>query len=162
MGKNITIAVLVVLVVVEGGLLIINRRSTPSLLSQSVQKGALPPAGPNARGAARPILLSRGMNLKSTPLFQYAYQIAPGVLSADAKRALVGFNIASQQQSDGSVVVTLKPKDSENQNQQYTIKPGQTLYYIEQTPVDDKTDSDKDLNYRDDYGIIVDQSGIIQ
>jgi hypothetical protein len=42
------------------------------------------------------------------------------------------------------------------------VKPGNTLYFIEMTPADDNVDSDKDLNYRDDYGIIVDANGIVQ
>jgi hypothetical protein len=42
------------------------------------------------------------------------------------------------------------------------VKPGQILYFIEQTPADDIQDSDTDLNYRDDYGIITDANGIIQ
>lgn len=120
-----------------------------------------PPAGPNFRGRG-PIIMSMGMNLKTSPIFKYAYQIAPGELSNASKKALVGWNINVQNQNDGSTTVTLTPKDSSDQNQQYTIKSGQTLYFIEQTPSDDKSDQDKDLNYRDDYGIIVDSSGIIQ
>ena len=122
----------------------------------------MPPAGPNAKGRGAPIILGKGANLKTSPIFKYAYQIAPGDLSTDTKQALVGWNIKTQNQNDGSILVTLTPKDSEDQNQQYTVKSGETLYFIEQTPIDDKAGQDKDLNYRDDYGIIVDSSGIIQ
>ncbi len=121
------------------------------------------PAGPNARRrGGEQIMLKQGDNLKTSPVFQYAFQIFPGDLSENAKQALTGFNVKAEVQSDGSTLVTLTPKDSENQSQQYSIKPGQVLYYIEQTAADDNTDQDKDLNYRDDYGIVTDQNGIIQ
>lgn len=162
MGKNIVIVILAVIVVLEGIMLMRAKSSVSETSNQSARKVTPPSAGPNAKGRGRPIILSRGMNFKSTPLFQYAYQVAPGALSASAKKALVGFNISSQTQADGSIIVTLTPKDSEDQNQLYNVKPGQTMYFVEQTPVDDKADSDTDLNYRDDYGIIVDQNGIIQ
>lgn len=123
----------------------------------------MPPAGPNARGrGGPPMMMSKGMNLKTSPLFKYAYQIAPGDLSDSTKQALVGWTVSSKNQADGSLLVTLTPKDSSDQYQEYVIKSGQTLYFIEQTPSDDKQDQDQDLNYRDDYGIIVDSSGIIQ
>ncbi len=163
MEKNVVIAILAIAVILEGGLLLKNMHSVQPRSNQSAQRTNLSPARPNAKGkGGAPIIMNKGMNLKSAPLFKFAYQIAPGNLSTSAKQALVGWNITSQNQSDGSIVVTLTPKDSEDQNQQYTIKSGQALYFIEQTPVDDKANQDKDLNYRDDYGIIVDQSGVIQ
>ena len=164
MVKNIIIVILAFIVIVEGAIRISHKFTTQqAIMPQTAQKSNLPPAGPNARGrGAPPILLGKGMNLKTTPLFKYAYQIAPGDLSSNAKQALIGWNITSQSQSDKSTLVTLTPKDSEDQNLQYIIKQGQVLYFIEQTPVDDKVDKDTDLNYRDDYGVITDQSGVIQ
>lgn len=120
-----------------------------------------PPAGPNARGGAQ-LMVTKGSNLKDSPIAKYAFQIAPGTMSQEAQNALVGWTVTSKTQTDGSTVVTLTPKDSTDQSQQYTIKPAQILYFIEQTPVDDKNDQDKDLNYRDDYGVITDAAGIIQ
>ena len=162
MGQNIVIIILAVAVIIEGGMLLKNSKVKPVVPTQTVKQTTLPPAGPNEKGRPKPIILSKGMNLKTTPLFDYAYQIAPGELSDKAKKALIGMNIDTKTQSDGSIVVTISPKDSEEQNQQYTIKTGQVLYFIEQTPADDKADSDKDLNYRDDYGIITDKDGLIQ
>lgn len=166
MNKNIIIAVLILIILGETGYIvtrkfILNQNQMPSVQSVSKSPAPMPPAGPNAKGRG-PIIISKGMNLKTTPLFQFAYQIAPGDLSTQAKQALVGWNIDSKTQSDGSIVVTLTPKDSEDQSQVYTVKSGQTLYFIEQTLSDDKADQDKDLNYRDDYGLIVDQNGIVQ
>lgn len=162
MGKNIAIAILVLALLAEGALIYRYRHEFHSARAQVAKLASMPSAGPNVRGAGRPILLTKGMNLTSSPLSKYAFQIAPGDLSADAKKALTGWNITSENQKDGSTVVTLTPKDSDDIAQQYTVKTGQMLYFIEQTPADDKADSDKDLNYRDDYGLIVDTKGNIQ
>ena len=164
MVKNIVLVVLVIVVIVEGALLLSHTSSAhQTTLAATTHTSSLPPAGPNAKGAGpRPIIMSKGKNLKTSPLFAFAFQVAPGDLSANGKRALIGWTITSQSQSDGSILVTLTPKDSEDQNQQYTVKTGQVLYFIEQTPVDDKADQDTDLNYRDDYGLITNQAGVIQ
>ena len=162
MVKNILLGILGFGVIILGGLLFLEVQKTHALRAQ-LASSKMPPAGPNAKGSGRaPIILSKGTNLKTTPLFQFAFQIAPGALSDASKKALIGWNIDSKTQVDGSIVVTLMPKDSDDQDQQYTIKAGQVLYFIEQTPADDKSDSDKDLNYRDDYGIVTDSSGAIQ
>lgn len=168
MNKNIIIGVLVLIIVLETGYLFVSKKSlntqntaNPNTQNRMNTVRSLPPAGPNAKGNG-PIILSKGMNLKNTPLFRYAYQIAPGTLSSSAEAAMVGWNIVTKTQNDGSVTVTLTPKDSKDQNQQYTVRQGQTLYFIEQTKFDDNPTADQDLNYRDDYGIIVDQNGIIQ
>jgi hypothetical protein len=158
MNKLLYVSIIVVLIgVLAGGYVYFNRTS----IAYPVSANVLPPAGPNAKGRG-PIVMSSGTNLKTSPLFQYAYQIVPSNASVNTKEALIGFAITTQDQNDGSIVVTLTPKDSEGQSQLYTVKSGQTLYFIEQTPADDKADQDKDLNYRDDYGIIVDSNGIIQ
>lgn len=163
MVKNILLGVLGLGIIIFGGLLFWEVQKTHALRAQLAVASKMPPAGPTAKRSGRaPIILSKGTNLKTTPLFQYAFQIAPGDLSDSAKKALVGWTITTEKKSDGSVVVTLTPKDSDDQDQQYTVKSGQVLYFIEQTPADDKSDLDTDLNYRDDYGIVTDASGLIQ
>ena len=168
MGKNIIIVLLLIVCVAEAGYIIeYNKKTISPQMTQYSRLRAnnpsqYPPAGPNARGrAGAPLIISKGVNLKQTPLFKYAYQIAPGTPSARAKKVMTGFSMTSKSASDGSEVITLMPKDATDQSQVYTLKTGQILYYIEQTPVDDKADLDKDLNYRDDYGIITDSSGIV-
>jgi hypothetical protein len=163
MVKNIVIAVLILAVLGEGYFLWKQHTASQEMaMSQSTNTNNVPAAGPNAkrRGGA-PIIMSKGMNLKTSPLFKFAYQIAPS-MSPDAQKALVGWKITTASQSGGSTTISLTPTDSDDQSQQYTVKTGETLYFIEQTPVDDKAGQDKDLNYRDDYGIIVDANGIIQ
>jgi len=159
MVKNIVIAVLVVIVLAEGWFILSKKTSVQAGTMSA--KPTMPPAGPNARGG-RQIILGKGSNLLKSPISKFAFKIAPGELSTESKGALIGWDVKTVSEKDGSENVTLTPKDSDDQNQQYTIKTGQTLYFIEQTPVDDKGDKDLDLNYRDDYGLITDASGIIQ
>ena len=164
--KIVYLVIIVVLLLIVSGEFIYfnNKLSSGNTISPSrFGSDNFPLAGPNARGrGGPPVIMSKGMNLKTSPIFKYAYQIAPGDLSASAKQALTGWSVKSETQSDCSLLVTLTPKDSDDQYQQYLVKTGQTLYFIEQTPSDDKADSDTDLNYRDDYGIIVDSGGVIQ
>ena len=150
MNKNIIVAALISLMIIETGYLVYRHATKPAIASNTPVRGA------------RPIFLSKGSNLTTSALKQYAYQIAPGAMSDSAKQKLTGFTIDAITNTDGSTTVTLTPKDSEDQHQQYTIKPGQLLYFIEQTPVDDKSDSATDSNYRDDYGVITDANGIVQ
>ena len=156
---------LAILLAVATGLFIKERvalLSAKTQLGNLVEKNKFPAAGPEARGAAnRPMMIGKGTDLKTTPLFKFVHELAP-TASSDAKKALVGWNVTTTKQSDGSMLVTLTPKDAEDQSQQYTLKSGQVLYFVEQTMGDDNAGSDKDLNYRDDYGIITDQNGIIQ
>jgi hypothetical protein len=166
MIKNIVIVVLVIAVLGEGYFLWKHHEQAAmqvqTAMTAAPHQNIPPQAGPDSRrkGGA-PIMLSHGDNLKTSPLFKYAFEIAP-TMPDSSKKALTGFTMTTQKQSDGSIVVSITPKDSDDQSQQYTVKSGNTLYFIEQTPVDDKVDQDKDLNYRDDYGIITDSSGVIQ
>jgi len=159
MSKNLIILVLVIIVVAETGYLLMKKGSLRSMIGGDDARISVIP---NRLPTGRLPLPTKGTNLMSSPLAKFAYQIAPDDLSADAKANLVGFSIDKTTQADGSILVKLTPKDSEDQNQQYTVKPGEKLYFIEQTPVDDQADKDKDMNLRDDYGIIVDSKGIIQ
>lgn len=159
MSKNLIILVLVIVVVAETSYVLMKRESLKSMSGGDEVKVSVMP---NKPPGGRLPLPTKGTNLMQSPLGQYAYQIAPGELSAVAKSVMTGFAIDTTTQADGSLLVKLTPKDSDDQNQQYTVKPGEKLYFIEQTPVDDKADKDQDLNLRDDYGVIVNAQGIIQ
>ncbi len=166
MNKNLVIGLLALIVVGESGYLAYRHFNKPPMMISQNQpgpgaNGSPNQAGPNARGG-RQMMLPKGTNFNSSPLKPYAYQIAPGTISDAVKKVLTGFTVDSVANADGSTTVTLTPKNSEDQHQQYTVKQGQTLFFIEQTPVDDNADSDTDMNYRDDYGIITDANGIVQ
>ena len=167
MVKNVVIVLLVILVIAEGYLLYQShtalKMQQQTAMTQITKQKSLPPAGPDSRrkGGA-PIIMSKGMNLKTSPIAKFAYQIAPGNMSTDAQKALVGWKIKTEKAESGALIVTLTPSDSDDQSQQYTVATGNVLYFIEQTPVDDKAGQDKDFNYRDDYGIITNSAGVIQ
>ncbi len=154
--KNLIIIALTVIAVAEGFVLF--ERGSASRARLSAVRTT--PAPKTARPTGVPFL-SKGMKLADSPLYNFAYQIAPGQLSTAAQTALAGWSIVTAKQPDGSLLVTLTPKDSSDQNQQYKVPAGDILYFIEQTPVDDKNDR-TDLNLRDDYGVMVDQNGIVQ
>lgn len=155
MFKNILIVTLIVVASYEG-LLLVDMKSSGSNVKGVSVSNVTPSPTPT-----RMPLLTKGMKFVGTPYEKNAYLIAPGDLSIAAQKALVGWNIKKDTLADGSLRVSLIPKDSDDIAQTYTIKPGYSLYFVEITFSDD-TSSDKDLNLRDDYGIIVDKDGIVQ
>jgi hypothetical protein len=157
MKKNLLIGLLA-LVIVLGGFYFVHKNSRNDEKQEMAPPRA---AGPNAKGG-RQMMVGKGTNLKKSPLFAYAYQVYPEKMSEDTTKAIAGFSVKAETQEDGSAVVTFMPKDDEYQKQVYTVKKGMTLYFIEQTPLDDKNDQDKDLNYRDDYGLITNSDGVVQ
>ncbi len=164
--KNIIIAVLILALVGETSYVIVKifglQPSTQSTTATAIPARSETDQPRPASPSGRLPLLTKGDNLLTSALFQYAYQLAPGDTPAATQKVLTGFTVDKQASADGSVVVKLIPKESDDQYQEYTVLPGQTLYFIEQTPADDQPDTDKDKNLRDDYGIIVDGQGIIQ
>lgn len=156
MYKNIAIGVLLLITIAEGGYILTKKPTNQStVVSVQNQNTASPRPAP-------PQPLSPGMKLSDSQISQFAYKVAPGELDDNAKAALVGWNISSQTQKDGSTVVTLTPKNSDDQKQVYTVKSGDMLYFVEMTKSDDDASSNEDKNLRDDYGIITDANGIIQ
>lgn len=157
--KNVIIMVLVVVVAIESYLLVSKKMTSRQSNVAGVQASATPSAG--GRPIGRSPMVGKGQKLAGSPMAQYTHEIFPE-MAADAKSAMIGFEVTTAVQSDGSTLVTLMPKDSDDQKQEYVVKKGNSLYFVEMTPVDDNADSDKDLNYRDDYGVILDANGIIQ
>ncbi len=157
MKKNIAIALLLLVIIVETGY-IVTKKVVTKAANEMAESKVMPTSAPRPV----PVFLTKGDNLLTSQMAKFVHKIDPNNLSDDAKKATVGFAITSKTQTDGSTVITLTPKDSDDQNQQYTLKIGQVLYFVEMTPADDKKDADKDLNYRDDYGIITDANGVMQ
>lgn len=157
MKRNIAIALLLLIVIVETGYIL-----TKKVITKTAQELAETKAIPTVTPRPALVFLTKGDNLLTSPMAKFVHKIDPNNLSDDAKKATVGFAVTTQTQQNGTTVITLTPKDSDDQNQQYMLKAGQELYFIEMTPADDKKDADKDMNYRDDYGIITDNKGLIQ
>ena len=151
MIKNVVIGVLAAAAIAEMGFIVWKIPGERRVMG--VQTSSRPAGGP-------PPFLTKGMKLAESPTAKFARQIYPGQLSDAAQAALTGWQIDSQPASDGAEIVTLTPTESDDQKQVYTVKTGQTLYFIEMTPADDKGNTD--INLRDDYGVIVDSNGIVQ
>jgi hypothetical protein len=88
-----------------------------------------------------------------------ASKIFPGILSADAKKAIMNFDMKTTTQTNGDTLITLTPKDNDSEVQNYTIKSGESLYFVEKFGGDDTASNDSNL--KDDYGVVVDTSGYI-
>lgn len=91
--------------------------------------------------------------------YQFSYLIFPGALSPNAKKAITGFNLDLKNNSDGSTTVNLVAVNPEYKTQEYTVKPGEKLYFIERTLRDDS--SGEDMFPSDDMAVVVDSNGYI-
>lgn len=160
MVKNIVIGLLALAVVLEGGYILLQK--LPGHQAEELATEGKSHLSPFRPDSAAPQILTKGMDFATSSVAKYAYEVAPASMSAKTKEALIGWTITSKTDTDGSMVVTLTPKNSEDQSQEYTITKGQKLYFVEATPFDDNQGQDVDKNLRDDYGIITDARGIIQ
>jgi len=93
--------------------------------------------------------------------YQYGYKIFPGVLSSSAKEAMAGFAFTTKAMPDGSTQITLTSQNKFYKTQQYVVKPGYSLYFIERMMGDDDSEKDTDARYTDDTAILVDPQGYI-
>jgi hypothetical protein len=93
--------------------------------------------------------------------FQYGYKIFPGTLSSESKQAMAGFAFTTKAMPDGSTQITLTAQNPFYKTQQYTVKPGFTLYFIERNIKDDDAQKDSDAMTLDDAAVLVDSQGYI-
>lgn len=92
-------------------------------------------------------------------LASIAYQIFPGPMSAETVKAIAGFNIKTTPNADATTLISLTSTNPEYKDQQYTVKPGEILYFIEKNPGDDSENKDKFM--ADDTAVLVDANGFI-
>jgi len=157
----IIIAILIVVCLVEGYLIKHERDAKIAIAVNSTLQRQNPAQRPQSGGRA-PGFVTKGMKFQDSPLFSKAYKIFPvtGSLSGDAKKATTGWNIKTINLSDGSTQVNLVPLEAEDVQQEFIVKPGYSLYFIELNLADDATGIDQ--NRMDDMGVLVDQNGIVQ
>lgn len=145
--KKIFLILAPVLLITAGCQTIFNKPAPNSTIN-STSTTINVPANPN---------LSRQKFIDSK-YFQNSYLISDDILSTQAKKALTGFQISKETMPDGSVKISLKATESGYQDQQYILKAGQMLYFIDKNLGDD---SGSEKNQGDDFGIVVDSSGYI-
>lgn len=94
-----------------------------------------------------------------SPDFQYSYLISTDNYDANTKLALTGFDVTKKVLSDGSLQIHLSAKEPGYTSQDYTLKPGQKLYFYERYLQDDQ--NEKETNLKDDKAILVDADGYV-
>lgn len=91
--------------------------------------------------------------------YKYTYLISGDTLSPEATKALTGFNMTKNTLADGTTQITLKALKTGYQDQQYILKTGEQLYFIERMLGDDRSEANEDQSMKDDSAVIVDSSG---
>ena len=100
------------------------------------------------------------IKLLDTKYRNYAYLISGATMDTATQRALAGFQVQKESQSDGSVKITLNALESQYHDQQYIVKPGQKLYFIE-TSFGDDSGTNGVFSLGDDGAVILDANGYI-
>lgn len=117
----------------------------------------VPPANPAVSQENNPPVAAASLKFSDQPYYSYSYLISGDNLSADAQTALAGFTLNKQVLADGNTQIKLTATESTYKDQQYTLKPGEQLYFIEKFLGDDQ--GDKEGNIRDDMAVVVDNQG---
>ena len=72
-----------------------------------------------------------------------------------------GFMMITKTLPDSSTQIVLTAQELGYTSQQYIVKPGDTLYFIERNLQDDNPQEDSDANSHDDTAVLVDSQGYI-
>ena len=145
MKKNLIVVVLMILIVIGTLLSIVgfnNLRSSMDMLSAVTDQ--------------RPLI---GSVFKNFTDYRKAYLIYPGEMTPLAAKALKGWTLKSTVNRDGSTVIDLIPSNNVDRTQHYFVRKGESLYFVEKSPLDDNEDTDGDL--LDDYGVVVGSDGLV-
>lgn len=102
---------------------------------------------------------STKVKFSSTADSANAVKIFPGSLATEALNSLGNYRMTTKTLSNGSTQVTLTPNNQPAMMQQYTVKKGESLYFIEKFSADDASNSD--INSQDDHADVVDAQGYL-
>jgi hypothetical protein len=120
-----------------------------------------PAAMQTAPSQASPSSAMTAQKFSDSEDFKYSYKIFPGALSAQVKQAMAGFAFTTKAMPDGSTQITLTSQNKFYKTQQYAVKSGYSLYFIERMMGDDNEQEDSDRTIRDDTAVLVDPQGNI-
>ncbi len=115
--------------------------------------------GPSPAGTGQQAAAPASNKFADQPYYKNAYLISSDPLSADAKAALSGFKMTKTAQPDGTTRIILEANKPGYQSQQYDLKPGEQLYFVEQNLTDDDPVKDTDNYTQDDHAVVVDAAG---
>jgi len=99
------------------------------------------------------------IKLSDTRYWAYSFLISDDDLDDQTKAALSGFDRKKEILPNGDIKITLKALSPDYQDQNYVLKPGQKLYFIETSMADDP--QFKEYNMGDDVAVKVDADGYI-
>jgi len=105
---------------------------------------------------------STAVKFTDEPYYQSAYEVDPNGLtnlSDLMKQVLSGFTVTAAHNTDGTTTVHLAATKAEYKTQDYTLKSGEKLYFIETTLGDDSNGEDR--MYADDTAVVVDANGYV-
>jgi len=89
--------------------------------------------------------------------YSNSYLVSGDNLSADAQRALAGFQLQKKSMPDGTTQITLKALEPAYHDQSYTLKPGEQLYFIDRNLGDDAGGQENYIG--EDSAAVVDAQG---
>ncbi len=118
-----------------------------------------PAANGNNNQTANPATAASGPKFTDQSYFKDSYLISSDTLSSQAQKAINGFQLSKQANADGTTQINLKALEAGYHDQQYTLKAGQQLYFIEEFPGDDN--NGKDETPVDDKAVVVDGQGSV-
>lgn len=130
--------------------------------SSQTGSGTPPSSAPVSAAPASPSsAASAHLKFADQPYASYAYLISTDPLSADAQAALAGFQLTKTAMADGSAQYLLKAVKAGYHDQEYVIKPGEKLYFLEKYMQDDEPESNGEFNMHDDQAVVVDSNGYV-
>lgn len=164
---RIAIPIILAVLIIIGVAILVAGQNAPSMVATNTgptgetqpgaggtapnQPGGVPGA-PNTAG--RP----SGTLFRNSSAAPFAYQIAPGALSANAQRVLTGYSMKEQTLGNGAVQVALSGPGI---NRTYTVQPGYKLYFVDRFPGDDDRAAERENQPADDQVVLVDPNGYI-
>lgn len=153
--KKFAIIFVVILILGIGTALLLNSSGSQIIAVNSPTQNS----GQSQTNAVVGATPSQGIKLSDESYANKAYLISSDTLSAQAQRAIAGFQIQKQVTSDGGTDIMLKALQPEYQDQKYHLKPGDQLYFIEMSMGDDN--GGQEYNLGDDNAVVVDSKGYI-
>ncbi len=151
--KSIGVLAIMVVAAVGGFLFIKNNKPTASAPSAQTASIAAVTAS-STQGSSTQTLFASSSYAANAHLISTTstYDVA-------TQQALKGLQVKKQVLADGSLQITLIALQGGYPNQNYTVKPGEKLYFSEAFPMDDSASGDRVP--ADDRAILVSASGII-
>lgn len=105
------------------------------------------------------LMKGTGQLFTSSPDYAYAYRIFPTMVSDQAKQALDGFDMKTENLGNNIFRVTLTATNRNYKSQTLTVSGDQKIYFVETSFGDDAPGQDYEL--RDDYAVAVNAQGYI-